>query len=62
MWRYKCSECPCGAPYEPDERIRELEEEEKKGITHSWLKGTVAVVFAMSRRQVRDAATHAINV
>lgn len=30
LWWYKCSECPCGAPGEPAERIREFEEEERK--------------------------------
>jgi hypothetical protein len=30
LWWYKCSECPCGAPGEPAERIRGLEEEEKR--------------------------------
>lgn len=38
---------------------------ERKSRTHSGLKGTLAVVFAiMSRRRVRNAANtlHAINV
>lgn len=64
MWRYEGSECPCGAPGEPAERIRELQEEGKKERTYSWLKlkGTVTVVFAMFGRRARSAAaTQTIN-
>jgi hypothetical protein len=66
LWRYECPECPCGAPGEPAKDSQRLKGgRERKNRTHSGLKGTLAVVFAiMSRRRVRNAANtlHAINV
>ena len=47
VWGHERSECP-GAPGEPDERIREGQERERKRRTHSWYNGTVAVLFCMS--------------